>query len=57
MEELKQLLIDKYTAAELVELLDISIEDVLDVDGMMDYVFGEFREGGLLEDEWSMLND
>jgi hypothetical protein len=56
MEELKQLLIDKYTAAELVELLNISIEDILDADDIMECVFDEFREGGLLEDEWSMLN-
>lgn len=50
--DIKQILIDKYTAAELVELLDIGVEDILDIDGMMGYVVSEFHETGLLCDEW-----
>ena len=55
MSQLQQLLVDKYTAQELVEKLSASVDAETIVDVFGEEILFEFCEGGEFEDEFFML--
>jgi len=38
LDEFKQRIVDRYTAAELVDLLDISVEDIVEIQEIVDRI-------------------
>jgi len=47
LDEFKQRIVDRYTAAELVDLLDISIEDIVEIQEVIERIL----ESKLLAEE------
>jgi len=52
---LRTILADKYTPAELVDKLNITVEELFDL--LEDYIMDEYKEDGTFEDEWREIED